>query len=442
MQQNEIYQFLQSLNWHNIPNQVQEHSRLLLLDLLGVAAAGTGTELHGAVSRYANRNLRGEVPVLFSDANLSPEGAALVGGMTIDAIDAHDGHRLTKGHVGCGLLPALLAVVEDSTVEITGEDFLALLIAGYEIGSRSGIALHQTAPDYHTSGAWNALTAAALTAHLLELSAEQFDHALGIAEYHGPRSQMMRVIDHPTMLKDGSGWGALSGVSAGYLAAEGFTGAPAITVLNESVTDVWQTLGHEWEVMNQYLKAFPVCRWAQPAVQAALDMKADHGFESEDIESVSVTTFTEGTRLWKGIPQDTEQAQYAIGLPVAAALVRSQVGLQEITEPAFGDPALLRVLKVTQFNPSAAYDAKFPKERWADISVTLASGEVLQGPETTAKGDPETQLSAEEIIAKFYTLGEACYSEKRLDAIKTAVMELDATRQSFDALKEVIYGAS
>jgi hypothetical protein len=27
--------------------------------------------------------------------------------------------------------------------------------------------------------------------------------ALGIAEYHGPRSQMMRCIDHPTMVKDG-----------------------------------------------------------------------------------------------------------------------------------------------------------------------------------------------------------------------------------------------
>ncbi len=33
-------------------------------------------------------------------------------------------------------------------------------------------------------------------------------HALGgIGEYHGPRSQMMRCIDHPTMVKDGSGWG-------------------------------------------------------------------------------------------------------------------------------------------------------------------------------------------------------------------------------------------
>lgn len=31
----------------------------------------------------------------------------------------------------------------------------------------------------------------------------------------------MRCIDHPTMVKDGSGWGAMAGVSAALLAADG-----------------------------------------------------------------------------------------------------------------------------------------------------------------------------------------------------------------------------
>ena len=64
------------------------------------------------------------------------------------------------------------------------------------------------------------------TARLL---GERLRHALGIAEYHGPRSQMMRCIDFPTMVKDGSGWGAIVGLSAVF-AADGFTGAPALVV--------------------------------------------------------------------------------------------------------------------------------------------------------------------------------------------------------------------
>src|SRR3546814_14389629 len=76
-------------------------------------------------------------------------------------MDAHDGHRLTKGHVGCALLPALAAVLEAGGRPVSGREFLALLAVGYEIGTRAGIALHATAPDYPTSGAWNTITFAA-----------------------------------------------------------------------------------------------------------------------------------------------------------------------------------------------------------------------------------------------------------------------------------------
>ncbi|SCZ60655.1 2-methylcitrate dehydratase PrpD [Epibacterium ulvae] len=435
------FSFLQDLVWEDIPADVQDFARLLLLDLLGVGLAGTGTDLHKIVQRYASRNLRGACSVLFCDASLSPEGAALLGAMTIDAIDAHDGHRLTKGHVGCAVLPALLAAVSDCEVPLSGHHFLTLLVAGYEIGSRAGMALHQTACDYHTSGAWNAITAAALSAHVMGLSETAFAHAIGIAEYHGPRSQMMRVIDHPTMLKDGSGWGSMAGVAAAYLAAEGFTGAPAVSVMEDEVQSHWSTLGQDWETMHQYLKAFPVCRWAQPAVQAALDLQKRYNFAASDIAGVQVKTFSEGTRLWTGIPETTEQAQYAIGFPVAAALVRGEVGLPEISEQAFADPELRAVLDATRFEATAEYDAKFPAERWADISVKLQSGTVLSGGPTTAKGDPETQLTREEIIVKFHHLGRAVCAADHLKEIEAAVFALDGTTVSFQRLCDLIFRA-
>jgi hypothetical protein len=49
-------------------------------------------------------------------------------------------------------------------------------------------------------------------------------HAIGIAEYYSPRSQMMRVIDHPTMLKDGCGFGAMARTSIAF-----FLAIPALT---------------------------------------------------------------------------------------------------------------------------------------------------------------------------------------------------------------------
>src|SRR5690348_17782347 len=47
--------------------------------------------------------------------------------------------------------------------------------------------------------------------------------ALGIAEYAGPRGQILRVCANPSMLKDGSSFGAHAGVCAAELAQTGFT---------------------------------------------------------------------------------------------------------------------------------------------------------------------------------------------------------------------------
>lgn len=436
----DISDFLSELRWEDVPERVQARVRFLLLDLLGTALAGTGTELHAAVLRYATRNLAGDhARVLFSGVTLSPEGAALVGAMTIDSVDAHDGHRLTKGHVGCGVLPALLTILDDRQVTLSGEDFLMYLAAGYEIGTRAGIALHRTASDYHTSGAWIAVCVAAISGRLMGLSPDVYAHALGIAEYHGPRSQMMRVIDHPTMLKDGSGWGAMTGISAAALADAGFTGAPAITVLAPEVSDIWGTLGAEWEVLNQYIKGFPVCRWAQPSVQAALDLTRVRPLRAEDIVSVEIETFHEGTRLFKGVPSTTEEAQYAIGFPVAAALLRGRVGVAEISRSAFCEPDLRALCEGLSFKENDAFNALFPAERWARLSVRLSSGEVLTTPATQAKGDPETPYTEAEITAKFYDLAGEATTRPQLEAIHAAVMGLDETGASLIRLQDQIF---
>ncbi|MFT5115994.1 MAG: 2-methylcitrate dehydratase PrpD [Parasphingorhabdus sp.] len=81
-------------------------------------------------------------------------------------------------------------------------------------------------------------------------------HAVGIAEYHGPRSQMMREIDNPTMLHDGSGWGSMVGVAAAQLALTGFEGAPAVTIEGDSAAGYRQDLATDWLTCRQNIKLF------------------------------------------------------------------------------------------------------------------------------------------------------------------------------------------
>lgn len=428
----QLTDFIHSLRWQDVPAPVQDRTRDFLVDLLGVAAGGIGTRLARIICDHAADQFGAggsSARMLLDGRRVSPAGAALAGGMVIDAFDAHDGHRLTKGHAGCAALPAAMAMAE-ATGRLDGGDLLVSLLLGYEIGTRAGIALHRTAADYHTSGAWTALSCAAIGARYLGLGADQTRHALGIAEYHGPRSQMMRCIDNPTMLKDGSGWGGMAGVSAAYLARSGFTGAPAITAEGDDVADLWGDLGQTWRVMEQYYKPFPVCRWAQPPVQAVLSLMQAHALKSTDVAQIEVVTFHQSLRLATRTPETTEQAQYSTAYPAAVAAVRGTIGAADISEAAFADPEIRRLAQGMVVTESDTYNAAFPARRFAHAVLVLRDGTRLQSPPTEARGDPEAMVGRAEMQAKYHAYADPVLGSARAQALKAEVTTLAPNRSA------------
>lgn len=421
--------FVHDLRYTDLSEDVQAFARRWLLDLIGVAAGGSRTDLSQIIRNHSARQFSAggnSARMLFDGRAVSPAGAALAGAMTIDALDAHDGHKLTKGHVGCGVFPALLALTE-AEGRAEGDEFLTSLVIGYEIGTRAGIALHRTAPDYHTSGAWVAVACAALGARALGLDASRTREAVGIAEYHGPRSQMMRCIDDPTMLKDGSGWGAMTGVSAAYLAAGGFTGAPAITIESKDTADLWSDLGTNWRIFEQYFKPYPVCRWAQPPVRAVLQLRDDHGVTADQVERIEVTTFHQSLRLAVRFPQTTEQAQYSTSFPTAVAMVHGRVDPENVAPQALKNPEVLRLSETMIITESEEYNAAFPARRFADATLVLKDGRRLKSPRTEASGDPENPAPMDEVREKFRAYARPVVGTARSDSIEVAVDGLGST---------------
>ncbi|CAN7681395.1 MmgE/PrpD family protein [Bosea sp. LjRoot237] len=399
---------IHGLTFSRLPAEVVHQARRCLLDLVGVAISGRQTQLSRIAHDFAIDHLgagRKSARLLFDGRRASAAGAAFAGATTIDSFDAHDGHALTKGHAGVAILPALLAVADAEGLlddcALDGEALLSCLVLGYEIATRAGIALHASACDYHTSGAWNTLGCAAVAARLLGLDRERTRHALGIAEYHGPRSQMMRCIDHPTMVKDGSGWGALAGVSAAYLARDGFTGAPAITMEAPDQAAIWADLGEHGLILDQYFKPWPVCRWAQPAIEAASRLLSGHALAASDIERIEVDTFHEAVRLGAQLPTTTEAAQYAIGYPLAAYIVRGQLGADEIGADGLGDPAIHGMLLRVRLIEETEFSRRFPVERLARLRLVLKSGQIVESAARAARGDRACPLSDADLLAKF-----------------------------------------
>jgi 2-methylcitrate dehydratase PrpD len=424
-----VFDFIHSLRYEDLPDDVIHAAKRCLIDLIGTAAGGSVTDASRISHNFAVRQMgcANDAPsarLMFDGRRASPPGAALAGATMIDSLDCHDGHVLVKGHVGVAVLPALLALIDAAIAPVNDQEMITLLVLGYEIATRAGIALHATACDYHSSGAWNALACAALGARLLKLDTEQTRQAIGIAEYNAPRSQIMRVVDHPTMVKDGSGWGAMTGLSAAYLAADGFTGAPALTVETAEVAEIWADLGSRWRIREQYFKAYPVCRWAQPAIEAALGLQRENGIKAEQIASVEVHTFHEGSRLATRTPTSTDEAQYSLPFPVAAALIRGQVGAGEVTGAALHDPAILAMSNAMILREDDEYNARFPAERWAHVEFVLRDGTRLTSAPAIARGNPENPLSDAEIDEKYQLLAAPVLGAARTDAIRTAVNDL------------------
>ena len=414
--------WLLTLRAADLPSDVIDRARVLLRDLLGVAAAGSCTEAGWITAMVARTQFgSGEGPgvkLLFAQGQASASGMALAAASAIDAVDAHDGYREAKGHAGCATLAATLATLG---ADVAGDEFLTRLVIGYELGCRLGVALHATAADYHTSGAWMAPACAGIAARSLGLDTGSAREAMGIAEYHGPRSPMMRCIDHPTMVKDGSGWGAMAGVAAAVLAAAGFTGAPAATMTDPAVADVWADLGARWLIMDQYMKPEPICRWAQPAVHAAIGLRAVGGFSADRIVRVEVATFAAAARLAMGAPMTAEIAQYALAFPLAVALRHGAVGPADVTGAALCDEAVLRLTARVDTRIDPAFEAAFPARRVSAVTLTLDDGRRLESGPVEAAGDPERPLSDAATRAKFRAYGGPVLGAERTARIEAAV---------------------
>ncbi|MFN6978278.1 MAG: MmgE/PrpD family protein [Gemmobacter sp.] len=411
----------------DVPGPVLDRAALLMLDTLGICAAAGPMEA-GVIARETAVALQGAgepgtaARMLFDGRRVSLAGAVFAAATQIDNLDGHDGYNPTRGHVGVVAVPALAALAEHA--DLAGPEALAALVVGYEVAGRAGIALHASASDYHTSGAWNALGVAAMAARLRGMTDGQLREALGIAEYHGPRSQMMREIESPTMLHDGSGWGALAGMTAAILAERGFTGAPAVTVEGAAAAAHWADLGRFWQVKHQYIKPYPTCRWAHAAIDAARELQLAHGFAHDDVLAVRVHSFDYAAALFRGMPDTTSKAQYALPFPVAVMLVHGRIGLEHIAGAGLADPAVAALVARTEVATEPRLEARYPAGRWAEVEIALADGRVVNSGDVHARGGPERPFGATEIIAKFHAFADPVLGTPRAAAIRDACLAL------------------
>ena len=398
--------FALDMRWQDLPEAVQHQAKRCLLDTLGALIAGAQTPVGRIMRKTAMEQFSGEqATIMVTGDRVSASGAALVNGFFGNALDIDDGYRNVKGHPGACALPPLLAAAEVAG-SCRGREFLTALVVAYELGIRAGVIRHATYETYHSSGSWGAIAGAAAAGRLIGLSPEKMVHAMGAAEYHAPIAPMMKGIDTPSMGKDSIGWGCMVAVLSALMARDGFTGIRPL--FDDAADQAWvKSLGQRWEMLALYFKPYAACRWGQPAVKGALKIFRDHRLTPDRIRRIRVRTFEAATRLPNGHPCDTEQAQYSLAFPVAAALLDGDVGPAQVLPPRLYDPAVLFLVDKVSTETAPEFEAEFPAKAPAEVIVESTDGKSFCSGRVEAPWEPPDALPSDaDLENKFRWLTE------------------------------------
>ena len=409
-----------------LPGALRDQAVRCVLDLVGVAIAGTRTPMAEISARFAHEQFApGGATIIGSRRSLSVTGATWVNGASASALDMDDGHRMAMGHPGACVIPAALAIAERTGA--SGREFLAALVAGYEVAVRASAARVPWYKDkMYSTGIWGVFGAAAAAGKLLRLDEATLQSALGTAGSHGSFPPGGLQSNH-AMVKETIAWSGMTGVSAALLARENFLG-PADFL---DYSDRWDTaalvagLGEPGEsaILKTYFKPYAVCRWSHAAVDGVLELKHRHRLRVDEIESIAVDTFWEVTRLANEQPSNTIAAQFSVQFALAAALTYDRIGPAEVSDAHIRDPAILSLARKVRVSVDDTLNRQFPAKTMARVTMRTRRGDFATTVEYP-RGNPENPLSNAELEAKFRLLTQGLISEERGGELLVAIHDL------------------
>ena len=197
-----------------------------------------------------------------------------------------------------------------------------------------------------------------------------------------------------------------------------------IFLFEDQVKEIWSDLGQRFYIHEQYIKAYPVCRWAQPAIEAVLTLTHAHEIDLDQIKHIDVYSFHEAKRLSTPRPKNSDQAQYSLPFSVACALRDGTVNTKAITDE-LEDPLLLSLSHRVRTFELEKYCDLFPAERWAHVIIEMNNGEKYQSEPSIARGNPENPLTNEQIKDKFFDLSTISLSQDQSQKLYDTISNIE-----------------
>ena len=414
-------------------------AKMCLLDAIGVALAGRVENATRILLRTPGiATAEGRSLVFGTDIRTSALDAALVNGTAAHALDYDDFSSIMGGHHTVPLMPPLIALAEEHA--FSGDKVLLAYVVGVEVEIRLARALgfHHYDKGWHPTSTLGTFGAAAAVAHLLGLDHPQTTTALSIA------ASMAAGIkaNFGTMVKPlHVGQCARNGMLAALLAQRGFDANEFalehsqgfLNVFNGPGTFDVSKLFDDWaspleiEGGTIALKQFPCCGSTHPAITMMLRLVREEHITPGDVARIEI--LPHGRRLRHTNtphPQSSLEAKFSVQYVTARALLDGAVRLRDFEGEAYADPAIRRLLEVTEARPHPDMADDAPQQWGAEVIVGLKNGRRLSRriDQLVGRGG-ESPMTRDEMWAKFEDCAQRALPRERLRALFDMLGELE-----------------
>ena len=346
----ELANFADSLVFENIPAHIRGIAVDVLVDQIGCQIGCSDLPWTGQVRHtYASTGGTPEATVTRYGDRLPVVSAAIINSTFGHAFEFDDTNPFFHGHPGAELVAPLLAIGERE--HVSGRDFLAAFIAGYEVRGRIGWSV---SPDLVQRGGPHPITAcgvfgvAAGVGKLLGLGSVGLENAIAIAGAHS--GGLMQVTQTGGSVKRlYAAITASNGMQAAQLAQAGITGPEQILEGNRGLLRVYSSnyrpdriiadFGNMWTIEHARFKLYSCCAGIHPAIDALTKILATHKLSAADIDSIEVS-YPKGfySSVSVASPHDLLGMQFSTSYSLALTALKGRNTSREYILEALTDP--------------------------------------------------------------------------------------------------------
>ena len=421
----ELAAFVATATWDDVPAAVQQHTRLVLLDTLGVILAGA--------ERPEVRRLRGQLGT-GSGATVYALGfpshdartAALLNGIAGRSIELCEGLRLVSGQAAMQVLPGVLAVGEQA--RSSGRDILMALLLGYDVAARLAGGFTPR-PLAHQNGQVSLLAAAAAGARLRGLDADGIGRAMRIATTLLLTPSYTSAVAGATALNVPGGMSGFAAALAPELALAGFEAQQDAVeqALGELVGSGFASghllddLGSTWHIMRNYFRLYACCNPIHPALDCLRQALAELQPHHDQIARIDFTTYRFASVMRNPDPPNFFASKYSLPHAAATMVVRGHAGHAALDDTAVHDPAIAALRHRVTVTEDPAMSEVAPRLRPARVTVVLTDGRSATQSRDSHKGDFNEPFTEDELRGKFRELAGSVLTKEGTGLVEQAI---------------------